>query len=363
MSTPALAAAHAFREDGPACLDACFSGLAVPRRANLGFVYFSHHFIGEAEQILASLRERTGIAEWVGSSGVGICSDGAASQEKRGIAVLAGHFAPGSFTVFSGRKPLPHGADKAHFAVVHADPNTPDMADLVSDMAGKVASGFITGGISSGQGGAVHIADDVLRGGMSGVAFSSSVAIATRLTQGCAPIARQHLITRAERNLVGYIDGRRALDVFKEAAGAKLAEDLPRAAQTILVGLPIPGREGDDYVVRSVVGIDPQTGLIALNEYVETGRQLWFVRRDAASARQDLERVLNDLRTNLPSAPKGGLYFSCVGRGRNLFSDDAEEPQMIRRFLGDIPLAGFFCNGEISHDQLYSYTGVLTLFL
>jgi small ligand-binding sensory domain FIST len=360
---PALAAAHAFGDDGPACLDACLDRLVLPARANLGFAYFSDRHIGEAETILSSLRERTGIAEWVGSSGVGIIGDGAAAQESGGVAILVGRFPPGSFSVFSGRKPLPHDAGRTHFAVVHADPTTPDMADLVSDMAGKVASGFITGGLCSGQGGPVHIADDVLRGGMSGVAFSDSVAVATRLTQGCTPLPGHHVITRAERNLVGYIDGRRALDVFKEAAGRKLSEDLPRAAHTILVGLAIPGSESDDYLVRNIVGIDPQTGLLALNEYVETGRPLRFVRRDADSARQDLERVLGDLRATLPSAPKGGLYFSCVGRGRNLFGDDSVEPQLIRRHLGEMPLAGFFCNGEISHDQLYSYTGVLTVFL
>ncbi|MGB0127959.1 MAG: FIST N-terminal domain-containing protein [Rhodocyclaceae bacterium] len=363
MSTPALAAAHAFGSDASACLDTCLASLSLPRGANLGFVYFSDQHIGDAEQILASLRERTGIPEWVGSSAIGIIGEGAAMQDGGGISVMAARFAPGSFSVFSGRKPLPHGADKAYFAVVHADPGTPDMADLVADMAGKVASGFVTGGLSSGRGGAVQIADDVLRGGMSGVAFSGSVAIVTRLTQGCAPLPRQHVITRAERNLVGYIDGRRALDVFKEAAGAELAQDLPRAAQTILVGLSIPGRDSEDYLVRNVVGIDPQTGLLALNEYVETGRPLRFVRRDAESARQDLQRVLSDLRASLTSAPKGGLYFSCVGRGRNLFGDDSVEPELIRRHLGNFPLTGFFCNGEISHDQLYSYTGVLTLFL
>lgn len=360
---PALAAAHAFGEDGSACLDACLGRLALPPRANLGFFYFSDRHIGEAEALLAVLRKRTGIAEWVGSSGVGIIGDGAAAQEGGGIAILAGRFVQGSFTVFSGRRPLPHDAGQTHFAVVHADPTTPDMADLVSDMAGKVASGFVTGGLSSGRGGPVHVADGVLRGGMSGVAFSSSVAVATRLTQGCMPLAGHHVITRAERNLVGYIDGRRALDVFKDAAGPKLAEDLPRAAQTILVGLSIPGRESEDYLVRNIVGIDPQTGLLALNEYVETGQPLRFVRRDGVSALQDLERVLGDLRANLPSPPKGGLYFSCVGRGRNLFGEDSVEPQLIRRYLGEMPLAGFFCNGEISHDQLYSYTGVLTLFL
>ena len=61
--------------------------------------------------------------------------------------------------------------------------------------------------------------------------------------------------------------------------------------------------------------------------------------------------------------PRGGLYYSCVGRGPNLFGGESEEANMIREALGEFPLVGFFCNGEISHNRLYGYTGVLTLFL
>ena len=37
--------------------------------------------------------------------------------------------------------------------------------------------------------------------------------------------------------------------------------------------------------------------------------------------------------------------------------------QNLMAALGDVPIAGFFCNGEISHNRLYGYTGVLTLFV
>ena len=363
MSTTEFDAAHAFDEDWQAALDACLGKLRVPRGANLGFLYFSDRFADHAKDIVDRLREATGVDEWVGSVGVGVCGRGAAAVDAGGMAVMVGRFAPESFRVFSGRRPLAGAAEPPYFAVVHADPHTPDMPDLVSDMAGKVTSGFVTGGLSSGRSQTVQIANGVLSGGISGVAFTDAVAVATRLTQGCTPLPGRHVVTEAERNIIGTLDKRPALEVYKEAVGEVLARDLPRAAQYVLVGLAVPGREANDYLVRNVIGIDPQNGLIAINELVEPGRQLLFVRRDAAAAQEDLQRMLRELREALPAPPKGGLYFSCLGRGGHMFGDDSAEPQLIRETFGDIPLVGFFCNGEISHDQLYGYTGVLTLFL
>lgn len=363
MSSPELDAAHAFSEDWQEAVETCLRRLKLPSGANLGFVYFSERFAGHAEAILARLRQATSITHWVGSVGIGVCGRGDARIDAGGIAVLAGRFDPQCFRVFSGRQPLTGGGQAPYFAVVHADPHTPDMGELVADMAGKVTSGFVTGGLSSAREGTVQIADGVLSGGISGVGFAPSVTVATRLSQGCSPLPGRHVITEAERNIIATLDGRRALDVYKEAVGEVLARDLSRAAAYILVGLPVPGRDSGDYLARNLIGADPENGLIAINELVEPGRELIFVRRDGDAALQDLKRMLNELRASLPAAPKGGLYFSCLGRGGNMFGDDALEPRMIRETFGDIPLAGFFCNGEISHDQLYGYTGVLTLFV
>lgn len=363
MSGPVLEAAHAFAEDWRAALDQCLARLSVPEGANLGFVYFSDRFTAHADDIVSELRSATAVQDWVGSVGIGVCGRGDARVDSGGIAVMVGRFKPDSFQVFSGRQPLSGGNGEPYFAVVHADPNTPDMPELVADMAAKVSSGFVTGGLSSAREGTVQVANNVFSGGISGVGFSEGVAIATRLTQGCSPLPGRHMVTEAEHNIISTIDGRPALDVYKEAVGEVLARDMPRAASFILVGLPVAGRDNNDYLVRNVVGIDPKSGLIAINELVEPGRALLFVRRDGDAALQDLRRMLRDLQASLPSPPKGGLYFSCLGRGGQMFGDDSVEPQLIRETFGDIPLAGFFCNGEISHDQLYGYTGVLTLFL
>ena len=73
--------------------------------------------------------------------------------------------------------------------------------------------------------------------------------------------------------------------------------------------------------------------------------------------------MLKSIRSGLYREPKGAVYFSCLGRGASLFGESSEELRIIRDGLGEVPVVGFFCNGEISHNRLYGYTGVLTLFL
>jgi small ligand-binding sensory domain FIST len=110
------------------------------------------------------------------------------------------------------------------------------------------------------------------------------------------------------------------------------------------------------------VGIDPQNGLVAIGDMAERGGRVMFCRRDANTAREDLLRMLAAIRKGLRGPPRGGIYVSCLGRGRNLFGDASEELSLIATELGDFPLVGFYANGEISQDRLYGYTGVLTLF-
>ena len=102
---------------------------------------------------------------------------------------------------------------------------------------------------------------------------------------------------------------------------------------------------------------------ISIGELIAAGDQIMFVRRDREAAEADLVRMLARLKRRAPAAPKGGLYFSCVARGPNLFGPGSAELAILRRELGAFPLVGMFCNGEISNNRLYGYTGVLALFL
>ena len=348
---------------------ACVQSLSpLPPAANVGFFYFTDHFAADAEAALAYLKSATGISHWVGSVGVGVLAAGVEYFDKPAMVVMVAALPEDGFRVFSGksRPPAPgeltaDGGVAAHFAVVHADPQGDDVAGLIEDMAKKVASGFLVGGLSSSRGRHCQIADEVISGGLSGLVLSSEIALATRLTQGCTPLDARHLVTSCDRNILITLDNRPALDVFIEDIGPGFAQSLEEAGRLFNVGLPVEGSDNGDYLVRNLAGLDRRNKLVAIGDYPQPGARLMFCRRDAASAREDLLRMLEEIRPATP--PRGGLYFACVARGANMFGEKSEEMRIIREQLGDFPLAGFFANGEISHDRLYGYTGVLTLFL
>src|SRR3546814_693255 len=189
--------------------------------------------------------------------------------------------------------------------------------------------------------------------------------VVSGLTQGCTPIGAPHVITEAEgaRGLVKTIDDRPAVAVLREDIGELLARDLRRIGGYIFAGLPIAGSDTGDYLVRNLVGLDLERGWLQIGAQVAAGDRLLFCRRDHQTARADLKRMLEDLRARAGGAPRGALYFSCVARGRHLFGPQSEELRLIRETFGDMPLTGFFANGEICNNRLYGYTGVLTLLL
>jgi small ligand-binding sensory domain FIST len=370
------ARAATWREAAERCLAAIGE---VPPSATIGFVYFTDHFVSEAAALIAHLRSETGVEQWVGSVGVGVLATATEYMDDPAIAVMLAGLPEGEFRVFSGKARPPaagertvSGAEAAHFAIVHGDPQTEDMPELIEDMSGKVASGFLVGGLSSSRGASCQIANEVLAGGLSGVVLSAAAPVATRLTQGCSPLCgsgasdggpTRHVVTDGERNIIVTLDGRPALDVFLEDIGEVLARDLRRAARFIHAGIPVSGSDTGDYTVRNLVGIDPKNRLLAIGAPVEKGMPLLFCKRDARTAREDLVRMLDSIARETRGAPRGGLYYSCLGRGEHMFGARSAELEIIRERLGDFPLVGFFCNGEISHDRLYGYTGVLTLFL
>jgi small ligand-binding sensory domain FIST len=342
----AFAYGHAAGPTWRECVSACVERLGRPGRG-LGFVYFTDALVDGAHQILQELRSRTGVEDWVGSVGIGVLATGAEYQDEPAIAAMVADVR--GFRVFSGRSPV-KGAP--HFAVVHADPGAPDVAGLIADMSAKVTSGFLVGGLSSSRRHTVQIANAVLSGGLSGAALDPDVAVATRLTQGCVPFPGRWRITECAQNIIRLLDGRPALDVLKEVIGTE---------RNVLVGILVPGSDTGDYTARNLVGIDPRNKLIAIGDRLEPGAELLFCRRDEEAARTDLSRIVGELKSAVPQ-PRGALYFSCLARGEHMFGSRGAELELIGRALGEVPLVGFFCNGEISRDRLYGYTGVLTLF-
>jgi small ligand-binding sensory domain FIST len=347
----------------------------------LGFLYLSDHYASAAGALLADVQARWPGVAWVGAVGVGVAASGVEYFDEPGLALMLAALPPSHFEVFSGARPLSSIAP--YTALVHADPATPDIDELIAEMSRRTATGYLFGGLASSRGATLHIADEVLRGGLSGVAFSRDVTLISRVSQGCQPIGPTRLVTRAERNVVIELDGKSALpqllaDLQIQSLD-KPREVMPRLQATLvgLTGASEPtgserrsvraGQFGPDTRVRHLIGLDPGRQAVAVADIVEPGMQLAFCKRDATAARRDLVRICAEIRDEVESslAPQrmaGAIFVSCSGRGGAHFGGPSAELQIVQHALGEVPLVGFFANGEIARHHLYGYTGVLTVF-
>ena len=390
--------------------------MALPEYAaapTLGLLYITDHYAPHAQDILDHLgAELPEVTDWSGTVGVGISSSNVEYFDEPALTVMLCAVPPHQYRVFSGVAPLGVGDGmgfEPYTALVHADATTPDVGELIAEMASRTATGYLFGGLAASRGEAVQFAiggngnikgqgkaAGVFRGGLSGVAFGEGVQLVSRVTQGCQPLGRERQVTSAEGNVLLELDGEPALDLLLEDAQISLAE--PQAAmatlRATLVGLTGAGGDvvgrggtfGSDVVVRHIIGLDPGRRGVAVASQVEKGMRMAFCKRNAQAARADLMRICAEIREELEpeemplpvaaalaapdaqAAPNparriaGAVYVSCAGRGGPHFGGPSAELQIVRHALGDVPLVGFFAGGEIARHHLYGYTGVLTVF-
>ena len=382
----------------------------------LGILYITDHYASQAEDILALLSgEMPAVVDWAGTVGVGVASNNVEYFDEPALAVMLCELPADQYRVFSGVAPLGNGARfAAHSALVHADGDTADLADLVSEMAERTQSGYLFGGLCASRSRAVQFAvssngtvqgqgasNAVFCGGLSGVAFGPGVGMVSRVTQGCQPISKTFEVTRQDANVVLELNGEPALDVLLRELGVDLGnpQHALNAVRQTLVGVvdkqdhrasagPVPRTNdfGSDVEVRHIIGLDPLRRGVAIAMQLKPGMTLAFSQRNMQAARMDLVRVCAEIREELDAvelpltsamaalvdeadaaAPKprqiaGAIYVSCSGRGGPHFGGPNAEMQIVRKALGDVSLVGFFAGGEIAHHHLYGYTGVLTVF-
>ncbi len=388
--------------------------MALPEYASvpsLGLIYITDPYAPYASEILDHLSaELPEVTDWAGTVGVGVAANNAEYMDEPALSVMLCELPSDQYRVFSGVAPLSANLGFEPFtALVHADAQTPDLAELVAEFAGTTETGYLFGGLASSRTQAVQFAvggngnvrgqgaaSGVFSGGLSGVAFGAGVPLISRVTQGCQPIAPERVITEVEGNVLLALDGEPALDVLLRDLGINL--DQPREAlETVrrtLVGLSNPGEEavrrtgsfGAEVVVRHIIGLDPARKGVAIAEKPTVGQRAAFCQRNVEAARADLVRICAEIREELEpeeltqttaqalaasyqdASPHparriaGAVYVSCVGRGGPHFGGPSAELQIVRRALGDVPLVGFFAGGEIARHHIYGYTGVLTVF-
>jgi small ligand-binding sensory domain FIST len=396
--------AHATHPQPDLALELVWAQLASQGAAEmsptLGWCYLSEDLADGAGTILAGLREKLPGVAWIGGVGAGVLASGIEYIDEPALAVMLSNLPPRDFRIFHGRQPLaalgPGLAQdddewRAHTAQVHADGQSPELPELIKELADRTDTGYVFGGISAGQSQTLHLALDahapadsgVWQGGLSGVAYSERVRLVSRVTQGCEPIGPEREITAAHRNIVYELDGMPALIcLFKDLNVHVTVQDedwhreaLPKVRAT-LVGLTDEGSDllshgphfGADTRVRHLIGLDPTRHGVAISDFVETGMQLAFCQRHVQAARQDLVRICAEIREEFDPAENpgsrlaGAIYISCSGRGGPHFGSPNAEMEIIAHALGDVPIVGMFANGEIARHHLYGYTGVLTVF-
>lgn len=362
---------HASGRDWSYLTEACINELGDTQSGeNIGFVYLTDALEQNVTAILSRLREQTGISQWVGTVGFGICVSGIELFDTPAIAIMLGRLPQDSFRVLPsvrlGHNDLPEEIiawSKSHnptLGIVHADPRASGIEETLNFIQEQTGC-FLVGGMTSSRGAHEQISNDIMDGGVSGVLFGSEVVAHTGLTQGCSPIGDIHFVTAAEENIIYSLDNRPAFEVFKSDIGDLLSRDLSKVMGYVHVAIPIEGSDTGDYLVRNLIGISPDDESIAVGQSVKPGDRVMFVRRDGASAIADLKRMASDLERRASGTPKAAFYFSCVARGPNLFGKGSVELKTIQGILGEQSLIGFFANGEISNNRLYGYTGVLTL--
>ena len=376
-------------------LDAQRHDPACGGEPTLGWIYLTDHYAADAEALLEALKQRWPGVAWIGCVGIGVCGNGAEYFDEPALALMLAELPRDRFRIWSGVQSL--GTFPAAVAQVHADPDTADLGELIGEMAERTAGSYLFGGLAASRSRALHIADGVFQGGLSGVAYRGDVKLLSRVTQGCQPIGPSRIISAAERNVVVALDGAPALDCLMrdlELDSLDPQRALPKLRQT-LVGLSDgnddvlsrPGQFGTDTRVRHLIGLDPARRAIAIGDQVLAGMQLAFCSRHTEAARRDLVRICSEIREELEPEEQpletalalqpateaaagvhparriaGAIYVSCSGRGGPHFGAPSAELAIVRHALGDVPLAGFFAAGEIARRHLYGYTGVLTVF-
>jgi small ligand-binding sensory domain FIST len=204
-----------------------------------------------------------------------------------------------------------------------------------------------------------------------GVALSGALVVDTLVAQGCRPIGVPMLVTRCKGNLMEELDEEPPLEVLAALHASLEPRDQALMQHSLFLGLEMKEEQVEhapgEYLVRNLVGVDRSTGAIAVGASLHQYQVVQFMLRDARTAEEDLQRLLDRERhARAAGRPSGALLFSCTGRGAGLFGCADHDTGLFLERLGRVPLGGFFCNGEIAPVAgttfLHGYTSAFALF-
>lgn len=356
--------------------------------ADLVVAFVSPHHADGYRRVPQLLARELGGATLIGCSGGGVIGGGREIEQRPGVALTAAYL-PGvsvqPLRLGVGALPDPRAGAAAwreHIGVavdepqlvLLPDPFSFDAEAIIRGLDHAYPGGTTIGGIASGgrQAGenALWLGDGLYADGLVGVALSGNVAVDTVVAQGCRPIGDPMFVTACERNIIRQLDGKAPLAVLQELHERLDPRDRQLARHSLFLGIVmkedrVEYRQGD-FLIRNLLGIDPQSGALAIGALIDETSVVQFHLRDAETSARDLDAMLERYCQREMPAARGALLFSCLGRGQFLYGHADHDTEAFRRHVGDLPLGGFFCNGEIGpvHGQtfLHGYTSAFGLF-
>lgn len=358
---------------------------------DLLFLFSSYGYDSDLPALVKEIYEKTGVTTLLGCTGQGVIGRNRELEQEGGLTALAlalpgiklqpTHItqdvlaAPG----FSIAETTRTSADKPNAWLLLCDPFTFDTADLVDRFTSEFSGVPLVGGMASGDVGVrqtyLFHNGEVLDAGALIIAVGGDYTVQPVVSQGATPIGEAWMVTAAERNIITAISGRPAYQVLIDTIRGLTPQMQQKVSRNLLVGLAVDEYKADfnrgDFIIRNLMAIDPQSGAIAISDIPRIGQTIQFQLRDGEAASEDLNALLGSYKEKQQklneAAPVAGLVFSCNGRGRGLFSQPDHDAQTITEQLNGIPLAGFFCNGEIGpigpRNFLHGFTASLGFFV
>ena len=349
---------------------------------SLAVLFASARFLAVAEDLVAAITEQTGPLPLIGCVGEAVAGGAREVESEPAVSLWlgAGLGPVETFAMEYIRTPsggayggylVPREPEGAHLLI--CDPFTFPADGLLTHLNEQVPGAVVMGGMASAARAPRHsrlfLDNRVLSAGAVGVHLPDA-EVHPLVAQGCRPIGDAYIVTRADGNLIHELGGRPPLVRLREMAAALPSRDQELLAQGLQLGVVIdeyraePGQ--GDFLIRGVVGADPDSGAIAVGDQIQVGQTVQFHVRDAQSADEDLRRALErELAALGGRRPAGALLFTCNGRGSRLFTEPDHDAGLIAATLGDIPLAGFFCAGELGpvggQNFLHTFTASIAL--
>lgn len=330
-----------------------------------------------ANEIATVVRERLQPGALIGVSAVAVVGGDLEIEERPAVSLWAGRFegaTPVRFTAsreidgFRIEGPAQETLDSAHTLLLLSDPFTFPVGEFVEQMAVDHPRVLVVGGMASAGhrpgSNRLMLDDQVFRDGAVGLLLSGPTRVTTVVSQGCRPIGKPLVVTKAEGNVIYELAGRNAYQQLVALFQQLDDGDRELAGRGLHVGRVIDEHKMDfgrgDFLIRSVLGVDQGTGAVAVGDVVSVGSIIQFQVRDADSADEDLRQLMNG------QAADGALLFTCNGRGTNLFSEPHHDASLVSKMLDRVPVSGMFCAGEVgpvgSRSFIHGFTASLALF-